>query len=188
MIDTVDDHGIAGGIKNGAYLHLLPPEAPPPVPADLRRRGQRPACPSRQGGHVRRREWLPEHALGKREVELARVEELVGGQRRDRQVEEEAVGGAYEGGVGGGAVQAVEISEGLSSGDGAGVLSEVAVGGDDLGRRPGGGGGRVYGEASAHGVGKEGLGEGIYPINKARMAGMGPRRGGECACAVVCFS
>lgn len=188
MIDTVDDHGIAGGIKNGAYLHLLPPEPPPPVPADLRRRGQRPAGPSRQGGHVRRREWLPEHALGKREVELARVEELVGGQRRDRQVEEEAVGGAYEGGVGGGAVHAVEISEGLSGGDGVGVLSEVAVVGDDLGRRPGGGGGRVYGEASAHGVGKEGLGEGIYPINKARMAGMGPRRGGECACAVVCFS
>lgn len=116
------------------------------------------------------------------------MEELVGEQRRDRPVEEEAVGGAYEGGVGGGVVQAVEVSEGLSGGDGAGVLSEVAVSGDDLGRRPGGGGGRVYGEASAHGVGEEGLGEGICPINRARMAGMGPLRGWECASAVVFFS
>lgn len=173
MIDTVDDHGITEGIKNGAYLHLLPPPEPPPAPAPLRRRGQRHAGPRGQRGHVRSRERLPEHAIGESEVDLTRVEELVGGQRRNRLVEEEAVGGAYEGG--GGGIPAVEVGEGLGGGDGAGVLSEAAVGGDDLGRRPGGGG-RVYGEASAHGVGEEGgRGRGIAPLNGARMAGGGPR-------------
>lgn len=72
------------------------------------------AEPAGQHSQVCRREILPKHAVGEHKVDRAGVEELVGGQRQNQLVKEEAVGGTYERGGGKGTIPAVNVGEGLN--------------------------------------------------------------------------